>query len=281
MRRNLLHNADDLPIYTASPGSVSDLNATADPPETLAEVVRTDLEETSRMRNHDRAGAQRPRRWSSDRRLGGARLFHGSRQMRVIGLVVAGILMVVATAGPGFAEIETGLSSLTTAVGVYTGAGTDFDGGGSAFGISGMAEVAKINEKTTIELGLLWFSDGSEYTQTVPGIPPITTTAEASFRDISVLTGGRYHIHTSNESLEPYLNGGLEIAFWKVSSSVRSDIFPELETSFSDTDLGIYVGGGTHYRAGDNLLLNGGLGLHTAVSGFVSLNFGLTYLFGH
>ncbi len=200
--------------------------------------------------------------------------------MKAIGIVASGFLLVIATAGSGLAEIQTGLSSITTTVGVYNGAGTSLgaiDGGGTAFGISGTAEVAKVNEKTTIEAGLLWFRDSSEYTQAVPGFPSMTL--ESSFRDISVFGGGRYYIRTGNEKIEPFVNGGLEIAFWK--ASVRSSIIgEEIESSVSDTDFGIYVGGGANYLASDNLLLSAGLGLHTPVSGYVSLNFGVTYMLG-
>ena len=199
--------------------------------------------------------------------------------MKAIAFLGIGLLLVSATSRPSHADIETGFSTLSTAFGVYDGAG---DGGDAAFGLSVTAEVAKINENATIEAGLGWFQDGSEYTQTMPGSPPITATAEADFRNISVLGGPRYHFRTSSPKFDPYVNGGIELAFWKASSSIRSDFMPEpIEASASDTDFGIYVGGGTEYEIGDNLSLLGGLGFHTATSGYVALHLGVTYMLGN
>jgi hypothetical protein len=201
--------------------------------------------------------------------------------MKAIAIVACGLAILFAVPGQAVAEIETGFSSLTTSLGIFNGAGVSLGtttGGGTSFGLSGVADVARFNDKTTGEVGLLWFRDSSRYTQ---AIPPVTATTEATLQNFSVLGGGKYTFQTSNPKLHPFLNGGLEIAFWSVSTSVRSDIMPEpLETSFSDTDVGIYVGGGMGYQTSDNLRLHGGLSLHTALSGYVQLGFGFTYLFG-
>jgi hypothetical protein len=62
---------------------------------------------------------------------------------------------------------------------------------------------------------------------------------------------------------------------------VRSDFTTEvIESSVSETDVGIYLGGGVEYEVGDNVSLLGGLGLHTATSGYLSLQFGVTYMLG-
>lgn len=201
--------------------------------------------------------------------------------MKAIAILTCGLAIMLAVPGHAVAEVETGFTSLTTSLGIFNGAGVSLGttgGGGTSFGISSIAEVAQFNDKTTGEVGLLWFRDSSRYTES---IPPFTATAEATFQNFSVLGGGRYTFQTSSPKVHPFLHGGLEIAFWSASTSVRSDIIPEpIETSFSDTDLGIYVGGGLGYQTSDNLRLNSSLALHTALSGYVELGFGFTYLFG-
>jgi hypothetical protein len=72
-----------------------------------------------------------------------------------------------------------------------------------------------------------------------------TVTAEFSVRDFALTTGAKYLFHVSNETWVPYARAGLGMNF--VNFSAEGTGFFGGDYDVSQTDLGIYIGGGAHY----------------------------------
>jgi len=115
----------------------------------------------------------------------------------------------------------------------------DIDG---TFGITLGAEVGTILENLDARADLIWWSTSEG-----------TTGAEASFRDIGILPGVRYHFSMGEDvPITPFADGGLGIHLFKA----EVDTFLG-SVSDTTTEIGIFFGGGAAYEISDTMTLAG------------------------
>jgi opacity protein-like surface antigen len=93
---------------------------------------------------------------------------------------------------------------------------------------------------------------------------------DLSVRDFALLSGVTYHLTVESEELRPYLRGGLGLHFFEVEETIDIPFVGTETVSGSETDLGLYLGGGLDYQFSDAMLFGGELLYHVAdVDAFV------------
>ncbi len=90
-----------------------------------------------------------------------------------------------------------------------------------------------------------------------------------SIHDFALLSGVTYHLTVESEALLPYLRGGLGLHFFGTDTPFGDN---------SETDLGLYLGGGVDYQATDTLLLGGELLYHIADADAFVIGLNVTFV---
>jgi opacity protein-like surface antigen len=92
---------------------------------------------------------------------------------------------------------------------------------------------------------------------------------DVSIRDFALLAGVTYHLTVDNDALLPYLRGGLGMHFFSSEWPLGDD---------SDTDFGVYFGGGLDYQYSDTMLFGGEMLYHMADADAFAIGLNVTFL---
>lgn len=162
--------------------------------------------------------------------------------LRRLTLAALPALLLLTPAAPASAEAQLvwGLSAWSAGIGLASPDNID-----STFWLAGGLEFARINENITLDGRLMYWSSSNGEGD-----------FEADFSDFAILPGATYRF-ASQGSLTPLARAGIGIHRFKADVNVDLGSFGSASSSATDTEFGLYVGGGAAFQAGEKFEIVG------------------------
>ena len=173
-------------------------------------------------------------------------------------------LLLLLTPAPSKAEFVFNPNLVTIGLGP---AFLDNDAG-TTFYLGGRVDLATFAPGWGWDAGFHWWSKSED--ETVLG-----NTVETSIRDFALKSGVKYSFTTSNPEWVPYARGGLAMNFFSVEAESNG-----FSADASDTELGIYVGGGIDYHYSDSMYFGAEAAAHFSDADFFLLGATVSFPFG-
>jgi opacity protein-like surface antigen len=124
--------------------------------------------------------------------------------------------------------------------------------------LAGRVTLGYFNENLSLDAGAHYWKKSKEILGT-----------DISWRDLALLGGLTYHLTVENDALLPYLRGGLGMHFYSADGPGGDS---------SNTEFGVYLGGGLDYQYSDTMLLGGELLYHMADGDVFVIGANVTFL---
>ena len=159
-------------------------------------------------------------------------------------------LLILALFVPGSASAEFVFQPNAVTLGV--GPAMLQNGIGTTFFLAGQVDLGSFADRVVWDAGFHWWKKTETESFSFFGTDSEISTRH---RDFVVTSGVKYLFPVSSEQWLPYARGGLGLNFVDVSAETTSGGTSTGEVSVSSTDLGIYLGGGTSFRASPSFLI--------------------------
>lgn len=122
---------------------------------------------------------------------------------------------------------------------------------GTTFFLSGRVDLGTFADRVVWDAGLHWWQKSESASFSFFGE---TSEVKSTFRDLAFTTGVKYLFAVKNPQWVPYVRGGLGLNFVKASVETTGGTTFSADGSASETDFGMYLGGGASYRYSSSLL---------------------------
>lgn len=148
---------------------------------------------------------------------------------------------------------------------------------GTTFYLHGRVDLAEFTDRLIWDTGLHWWRKTESESYTFFGS---TTQSEVHLRDFALTSGVKYLFPVSESSWFPYGRAGLGLNFVNVSFESTTDGVVTSAADAGDTDLGLYLGAGAHYRYSSSVLLGAEASANVTDADHFLLGFTVSFPFG-